>query len=384
VKEFKNPLTLLTDMVKDTLKMTATQRFKLKQFVKDLEDFKGRGTELVSVYVPAGYDISKITTHLAQEQGTATNIKSTSTRKNVIDALERMIQHLKLYDRTPENGLVAFAGNVAEREGQSDVQVWSVEPPLPMNQRLYRCDKEFILEPLKDMADDKNVYGMVVLDKREATIAMLKGKTIIPLVSTHSAVPGKTKAGGQSAARFERLRDGAAKEFYRKVGEYVKNEFYHNKDLKGILLGGPGHSKEEFLEEGQLPDNLKEKFIAVLDLSYTGEFGLQELLDRAEDVLSAEDVMEEKKAVQRFFSELSKNTGLAGYGKDEVMRLVQLGAVELLLLSETLDDKTIKEFEEHAQSMGTETLIVSLETREGAQLKEIGGVAAVLRYAVEF
>ncbi len=371
-------------MAKEAPKITATQRFKLKQFVRELEDHKGRGTELVSVYVPAGYDISKITTHLAQEQGTATNIKSSSTRKNVIDALERMIQHLKLYERTPENGLVAFSGNVAEREGQSDVQVWSIEPPIPMNQRLYRCDKEFILEPLQDMAEDKNEYGMVVLDKREATIAILKGKTIIPLMSTQSAVPGKTKAGGQSAQRFERLRDGAAKEFYRKVGEYVKNEFYHNQNLKGILLGGPGHSKEEFLEEGQLPENLKEKFIAVLDLSYTGEFGLQELLDRAQDVLAAEDVMEEKRAVQRFFLELSKNTGLAGYGKDDVMRLIKLGAVEFLLLSETLSDAKIKEFEEEAKNMGTETLIISLETREGAQLKEIGGVAAVLRYAVEF
>ena len=40
--------------------------------------------------------------HLSDEQGTATNIKSTSTRKNVIDALERMIQHLKLYERSVE------------------------------------------------------------------------------------------------------------------------------------------------------------------------------------------------------------------------------------------------------------------------------------------
>ena len=62
--------------------LTAKQRFELKKFVKELEQYRGRHTELVTVYVPSGYDINKIIGHLKQEQGTATNIKSTSTRKN--------------------------------------------------------------------------------------------------------------------------------------------------------------------------------------------------------------------------------------------------------------------------------------------------------------
>lgn len=363
--------------------MTATQRFKLKQFIKELEGHRGRGTELVSVYVPAGYEMAKIIQHLAQEQGTATNIKSTSTRKNVIDALERMIQHLKLYDRTPVHGLAAFAGNVAEREGQSDVQVWSVEPPVPLNQRLYRCDKEFIIEPLLLMAEDEHVFGMIVVDKREGNVALLKGKTIIPLATTHSAVPGKTRAGGQSSQRFERLRDGAAKEFYRRVAQYANKEFLSREDMRGILLGGPGHSKQEFLDQGEMDQRLKDKVIAIKDLSYTGDFGLQELLEKCEDVLADEEVMDEKLAMQKFFHELSKQTGLASYGKDEVLRVTKLGAVDQVLLSEILDGKLIAEFEAEAQLVGSEVKIISLETREGQQLKEIGGVAAILRYAME-
>jgi peptide subunit release factor 1 (eRF1)/intein/homing endonuclease/DNA-binding XRE family transcriptional regulator len=151
----------------------------------------------VTVYVPAGYELSKITTHLQQEQGTATNIKSSQTRKNVIDALERMIQHLKLFDRTPENGLALFSGNVAEREGQSDVKVWSIDPPLPLNIRMYRCDKQFVLDPLEEQVSTDKVYGMVVLDRRDATIAELRGKKIVVLKKTHSEVPGKMRAGGQ-------------------------------------------------------------------------------------------------------------------------------------------------------------------------------------------
>src|SRR3989304_7529616 len=133
--------------------ITPQARYKLRKFIRDLESHRGRHTELVTVYVPAGYELTAIINHLSQEQGTASNIKSTSTRKNVQDALERMIQHLRLIQRTPPNGLVAFSGNVSEREGQSDVRVWSIEPPVPINLRLYRCDKTFVIEPLLEMCE---------------------------------------------------------------------------------------------------------------------------------------------------------------------------------------------------------------------------------------
>lgn len=177
--------------------ITSKQKFQLKKFLQELSKHRGRHTELVSVYVPQGYDINKVINHLCQEQGTASNIKSTSTRKNVQDALERMVQHLRLFKQTPEHGLAAFSGNVAEREGQSDVKIWSIEPPFPLNIRIYRCDKEFVLEPLEQMMEQKEVYGLVVLDRRDANIAYLKGKSIIPLLKTHSQVPGKIRAGGQ-------------------------------------------------------------------------------------------------------------------------------------------------------------------------------------------
>jgi peptide chain release factor subunit 1 len=374
-------------MAEDNLanvKLTSKDRFKVKHFIKELEQHSGRGTELVSVYVPAGYDLAKIGQHLAQEQGTASNIKSSSTRKNVTDALERMIQSLKLIDRTPPNGLAIFSGNVSEREGQSDVQVFWIEPPIPNNLRLYRCEKQFIIEPLKEIVDDENVFGMIVVDKREGDVALLKGKTIVPLSHSQSAVPGKHKSGGQSAARFERLRDGAAKEFYRRVADHAKESFFPVRaQLKGILLGGPGTSKEEFLEQGELPQELKDKVIAIKDLSYTGDFGLQELLEKCEDVLAAEEVVEEKRAMQKFFGELAKSTGFAAYGRDAVLQCVQMGAVDTLLLSEALPDEDIEYFSAEADKLKSKVILVSMATREGAQLKEMGKFAAILRYPVE-
>jgi len=362
--------------------LTEAQRFHLKKFIKELENFKGRHTELVSVYIPQNYDLNKIINHLAQEQGTASNIKSASTRKNVTDALERMIQHLKLFKKTPPNGLAAFAGNVAEREGQQDFKVWSIEPPVPLKTRIYRCDKEFVLDILRDMLEAKEVYGLVVMDRRDANIALLKGKTIIPLVKTHSEVPGKFKAGGQSAQRFHRLIEGAAKDHYKKVAEYMKETFLKMEGLKGIIVGGPGPTKYDLVEGDFITNEVKKKIIAIKDLSYTGEFGLEELLERSQDVLAQEDVMEEKKIVSRFLETLATKQNMVSYGENEVMGKLKMGVVDILLLSEDLPEEKIEEFEKEAKTFGTEVKIISTQTREGAQLRDLGKAAAILRYEV--
>ena len=179
------------------MSLTAQEKLKLKKLIKELKSYRAAHTEFVSVYIPHGYEMSKIINHLAEEQGTASNIKSAATRKNVQSALEKMIQHLRNVPRTPENGLAIFAGNIASMEGKQDMRVWSIIPPIPLNTRIYRCDKLFMTEILEDMMSEHYVYGLVVLDRRDAILALLKGKTIIPLQKTHSEVPGKTKAGGQ-------------------------------------------------------------------------------------------------------------------------------------------------------------------------------------------
>ncbi|MBU0979923.1 MAG: peptide chain release factor aRF-1 [Nanoarchaeota archaeon] len=364
------------------MSLTSNQQYALKKFIKGLEVHRGRHTELVSVYVPSGYDMNKVINHLSQEQGTASNIKSSSTKKNVIDALEKMIQHLRLYKRTPENGLAVFSGNVAEREGQQDFKVWSVEPPVPLKTRIYRCDKEFQLDLLRVMLESKEIYGLIVMDRREANIALLKGKAIIPLVSSHSYVPGKFKAGGQSAARFARLREGAAKDFYKKIAEYVKEQFLGMAELKGIIVGGPGPTKYEFVDGGYITTEVKNKIIAIKDISYTDQFGLQELLDKSQDVLASEEVTSEKKIMNRFLQLLSTKPLMVSYGEAEVGKNLKNGTVEVLLLSEALDDEQIDGFETTAKEFSTDVRIISIETREGQQLKDIGKVAAILRYEV--
>ena len=359
--------------------MAATKQ-ELKKLIKQLKAIRGRHTELVSVYIPAGYNLDKIIAHLQEEQGTAKNIKDAKTRGNVIDSLEKCVRHLRLFKKTPENGYAVFAGNTSAQEGKVALQVWGVEPPEPLNMRIYRCDQRFLIDILEGMLEHKETYGLIVMDRREATLGFLKGTNIVATSHTTSGVPGKHRAGGQSAQRFERLIEGVAKDFYKKIADMCNKEFLGVKEMKGILLGGPGPTKESFKEH--LNTELKEKLLAVQDITYTDESGLHHLVEKSKDVLEKEVIAQEKKVMEKFFTLLAKEIEKTAYGKVAVEEALNMGAVQLLLLSEELEDKDAEHFEELAKQVGAEIQIISVHTREGEQLKELGGIAAILRYAI--
>ena len=98
------------------------------------------------------------------------------------------------------------------------------------------------------MIADHDVYGIAVIDRNEATIATLKGKKIDVVAHLTSGVPGKHKAGGQSQRRFDRVIENLAHEFLKRIGDHMNDEFLPiKKDLKGVILGGPGYTKRSWL-----------------------------------------------------------------------------------------------------------------------------------------
>lgn len=360
--------------------MTEEEKYRLKRLLDELAKIRGRHTELVSVYIPAGYNISVETAHLAQEAGTAQNIKSKTVRTNVVTALERILSELRKYPKTPEHGLVLFSGNISEIEGKPDFKLWAIHPPEPINIRLYRCDQTFVIEPLRELFESKNVYGLVIVDVKDATLALLKGKSIVPIKEIESYVMGKFKTGGQSSNRFQREREEQVKYFFKKVADLMKNSFTGIKNLRGIIVGGPGPSKEEFVNSGYLASDVQKLILGIKDVGYSGEHGLRELVNKSDDLIKNEELIEEKKILEEFFTNLAKGTGLVSYGEAEVYHNLENGIVAKLLISETLPQTKIDKFIETAKGFNTEIFLISEETNEGKQLKELGGFGAILRY----
>ncbi len=360
----------------------AMTKDELAEIVEELKQHKGRHTELITVYISAGYDVNAVQKQLEAEKSTAKNIKSTATRKNVTDALEKIVRHLKGLKKTPENGLAVFCGNIAKTEGQNDLQLWAVEPPQPVKVRLYRCDKEFVLEPLEEQLEVDEVFGLLVMDRKEATIGLLEGKRIEMLHKMTSGIPSKIRAGGQSSQRFHRITEGLTKEFYKRIAEEMKKCFFENPKLKGILVGGPIPTKDEFLDGEYMVTKLREKVIARRDLGDSDESGLHELVEKSQDVLAQQEIIHEKQLLEKFFQTLGEKPELATLKEEDTKKALEFGAVDILLLSKETKKRLVKELKEIAQNTGTTVEIVSTETEEGQQFNNLGGIGGILRFAI--
>jgi len=418
-----------------TTKRTSLERFRLKKILETLASKEGRGTELISLYIPPGRQISEVISMLKEEWGTASNIKSNTTRKNVQDAIVKVTQRLKLFKTVPENGLVLFCGAIPQNgPGSEKIEgPYVIVPPEPVHIYLYRCDSKFHLEYLMDLLKETETYGIILLDSSEATFAALTGRRLKIVQEITSGIPGKHRAGGQSARRFERLREMQLIEFFKRVGEHANEIFLPISNLKGIILGGPGPTKLDFEKGRYLDYRLKEKLVAVVDTAYTGEQGVEEIVERAPEIIKNVRYVEEKRIVQKFLYEIGHDTGLATYGEKDVRRALKSGLVETLLLSEEIDktrvkvecascgysyyktmrepeienfeqsisnascpkcqtaslqivEKTeiIEELAQLAENSGANVEVISTETEEGQMLwKSFGGIAAILRYKLQ-
>jgi peptide chain release factor subunit 1 len=406
----------------------AHKKYEFKRTLETLHDKRGRGTELISLYIPHDKQVSDITSQLREEFGQASNIKSRVTRQNVQGAIESLLSRLKLIPKAPVNGVVIFCGAVDIGANKTDMQSIIIEPPEPIVSYKYHCDSSFLLTPLEEMLHEQKTYGLLVLDRREATVGLLKGKHIEEMAHLTSNVPGKQRKGGQSSHRFQQLRLIAINDFYTRIADAASAVFIaiDHKDFQGVFIGGPSPTKEEFEAGEFLHHEIQKKILGLFDVANTDESGLTELFDKLGDVLSDVEVVKEKKHMEMFLRDLVNDTGRASYGEEQVRNNLQMGSVELLLLSDELrkvrltikcqncsfeEKKTmtkkpgdddyqpgnctkcgsslrvvdstdiVEELSSIADQMGTNVAFISSDFEEGNQLlNAFGGIAAILRF----
>ena len=408
------------------------QEYLLKRQIEELKEAKGRHTELISLYVPSSKQISDVSAYLRNELSESQNIKSKQTRKNVLSAIESILSRLKSFKKLPENGVVFFVGHKSIGADQTEMVAHVIEPPMEIQTFLYRCDSQFFTEPLEDMLVEKEIYGLLLIDRRECTVGMLRGNRVELLKYMTSQVPGKHGKGGQSQQRFERLTEIAAHEWFKKCGEKASEILRGEDNLQGIFVGGPGPTKKYFVDEEYLHYEIQQKIVETFDTGYTDEYGLRELVDAASQTRSDLKVSKEKKLMKKFLREITKREkGLSVYGEEHIRKALQMGAVDTILLSEDLRryrvtlkcpscnfkiEKTFKEEELEdfeppectecdsqmqmeiekkvdlideisalADNTGANVELISRDSEEGEALfSAFDGIAGILRFAVGF
>lgn len=401
-----------------------------------LANKEGSHTELITIYVPPGKQISDALNLLRDEYGTASNIKSTTTRKNVQEAIVKVQQKLKLFKDPGEKGIVVFCGAIPQEgggPGSERMESYVIVPPEPIKIYLYRCDSRFHTEHLQEMLREKETYGIILVDASDATIATLQGKRLDIVRQMYSGVTGKTRAGGQSARRYERLRDMQLNEYFHRVGNHANETFLPIDTLKGIILAGPGPTKYDFEKGDYLNYQLKNKILEIVDTAYVEEQGVKEVVEKAPEIMRKVRYIEEKQIMQKFLYEVGHDTGMVTYGEVEVRKTLEMGAVKTLLLSEGVDltrvlikcsacgyqeqhtvknqdllsfeqslsgkpcpqckapslniaEKTdiVDDLAQIAEVSNADIEVISTETEEGQMLKNaFGGIAALLRFKMQ-
>ena len=319
-------------------KQDSVKLYKIRKILEELSKKAGRGTELITVYIPKGKQLHEIISSLQQEQGTADNIKSDLTRSHVVDSLGKVIQRLKMYKKTPERGLVIFCGALPSEEGgplgSEVVTAWEIDPPKDLNQYLYRCDDHFHVDILKDMLKDDNLIGFLAIDAKDAGWGLLHGDKIEVLSQTGSGVAGKHRQGGQSAKRFQKLREMELSYFYNRVAQTTREYFIDIYPVKGLIISGPGPTKEDFINGNYLEYRLQNNIINTIDAGYSGAEGIREAFAKSGDILGSFRLVEEKKMIEDLFREINTNTGKGSYGLQEVIEYLKNNVVKTLLITD--------------------------------------------------
>jgi len=404
--------------------------WKVKKLIKRLEAARGNGTSMISLIIPPKDQVSRAAKLLAEEFGTASNIKSRVNRQSVLGAITSTQQRLKLYNKVPPNGLVVYCGDIITSEGKERKINIDFEPFKPINTSLYLCDNKFHVEALSELLESDQKFGFIIMDGNGALFGTLSGNTRDVVHKFSVDLPKKHGRGGQSALRFARLREEKRHNYVRKVAELAVQNFITNDkvNVAGIILAGSADFKNDLNQSDMFDNRLQTKVIKVVDVSYGGENGFNQAIELSSETLSNVKFIQEKKLIGKYFEEISQDSGKVCYGVEDTLKALDLGAAEILIVYENLDitrwvlkssdgvekvmhttkqqesdreqfmDKeTGQEMEVIEQSSFLEWLaekykdfgatleFVSDRSSEGNQfVKGFGGIGAILRYKVNF
>lgn len=328
-------------MVWHMTQVDSVRMYQLRKMLQQLSEKSGRGTELISIYIPKGKQLHEIINMLRTEQGTASNIKSDQTRNHVVDSLGKVIRKLKLYKKTPERGLVVFCGALPPEEGgpigNEDLSIFVIDPIKDLNQYLYRCDDHFHTDILREMLRDDTAIGFLAIDAKDAGWGLLQGDRIEGLGRTGSGVAGKHRQGGQSAKRFQKLREMEMTYYFNRVADTTREYFLDIYPVKGLIISGPGPTKEDFINGNHLEYRLQNMILATIDASYSGLEGVREAFEKSSNILSDFRLVEEKKLVDSIFREIKTGSGLGSYGLEEVLGHIRNNVAQTVLVTDDAD-----------------------------------------------
>jgi protein pelota len=220
---------------------------------------------------------------------------------------------------------------------------------------------------------------VITVDDQEAYIFILRDYVVEKLVNIESHMPGKyLESVDRSIIRSK---------FHKLIGEEVAR--FIEREPSDVVVTGPGFAKNELVKY------LKEKFRSLNIIEETasciGEPGVREVINRGtfSKIMARSTLLRDSYLVDKLLEYLSKKPNLVAYGREEVKHAAARGAVESLLVSERLfkmsnpnERNIIEDTCKRVEEYGGKVYFIGGEHEKGKQLISLGGISALLRFAI--
>ncbi|QSX00088.1 Vms1/Ankzf1 family peptidyl-tRNA hydrolase [Haloterrigena alkaliphila] len=335
---------------------------------------------LVTLAVPPQESIGEARQPVETDYAEASQLDDQSFPEPLTDALETVRSELNEYDTIPEDGLAIYAG---APDGDLITAVFD-DPPVPVEESIYDHANEFDLAPLEGVTEPESTHGLLVVERGGAALGVLDDDGVEPIERFDSTVPGKSSAGGQSAARFERDRDRQKREFFDEVADRAERAFLGDDPVDGLLLGGTTGTVETFQEDAELDHRLEDRVVGEFAVEYATQQGLRQLAEKGQDAIDERDRDAVRGALERFFEGVRDDEPPVAYGREAVDDALEYDAVETLLLSTALEGEALQEFGDRTESQGGDTVVVPDDFPDGNRFADaFDGVGALLRFPID-
>ena len=151
-------------------------------------------------------------------------------------------------------------------------------------------------------------------------------------------MPKKHGRGGQSALRFARLRLEKRHNYVRKCAEMAVQFFItDNKcNVAGLVLAGSADFKTDLLQSDMFDPRLQKQVIKTVDVSYGMDPGFNQAIELSAECLSNVKLVQEKRLLQKYFDEISQDTGKYCFMVQDTLQALEMGSVEILIVWENL------------------------------------------------
>lgn len=187
--------------------------------------------------------------------------------------------------------------------------------------------------------------------------------------------------GGVSGKRMvQKNRQQVIKKFYDQIVETIRSF----EGIEGIVIAGPGFVKNDFYKYLEQHSDLLD-IVIMESTGAGGRAGIREVLQKGllEDMATEGRIAHEIRSINEVLEEIGKSSNLVTYGKKEVEKAAQAGAVgHLLVIDLLVRDEYVEKIMNTTENLGGKVMVISSEHDGGKQLEALGGIAALLRYGI--